>query len=321
MMGRWREITERLQLPVMVAPMFLISGPEMVKAASNAGVIGCLPAPNARTIDTLHAWCADISAYSATRAPWALNLLMHSSYARFADEAEVVRQWKPDIVISAVGSPARIVDIVHDYGGIVLADVARPSQARKAIAAGADGLIIVCSGAGGHTGTYNPFAFARAVRSFWDGPLILSGGITDAHGIAAARMLGADLAYMGTRFLACQESLGDEDRKALVMNAAMEDIILSAAITGVPANWIRQSLESIGITPEMAATPRKMDFTSVDTAKPWKNIWGAGHGVDSVAAIEPLGDIVARLAADYRSLVQANAGLDAQHLISSGFDQ
>ncbi len=302
-MSSWNDIMDRLRLPVMVAPMFLISGPEMVKAASRAGVIGSFPAPNARTIDILDEWCADISAACASHAPWALNLLMHSSYARFAEEAEVVRRWKPDIVVSAVGSPARIVDIVHDYGGLVLADVARPSQARKAIAAGADGLIIVCSGAGGHTGTYNPFSFARLVRSFWDGPLILSGGISDAHGIAAARMLGADLAYMGTRFLACAESLGDHDRKSLVIGAGMEDIVLSAAVTGVPANWIRQSLLGAGITPEMAAQPRKMDFTSVDTAKPWKNIWGAGHGVDSVGQVETVGAIVDQLAEDYARLI------------------
>lgn len=306
-MESWQSITARLRLPIVAAPMFLISGPEMVKAASRAGIVGAFPAANARTIETLDDWCGSISAACADGAPWALNLLMHSSYARFADEAAMVARWKPDIVITAVGSPARIVDTVHSYGGVVLADVARPSQARKALEAGADGLVILCAGAGGHTGTYNPFAFAREVRSFWNGPLILSGGIVDAHGVAAARMLGADLAYMGTRFLACAETLGEEHRRQLVIAAEMEDIVTSAVVTGVPANWIRQSLEAAGIPSDMLTNPRKMDFTSVDTAKPWKNIWGAGHGVGSVTAVETIEMIIDGLARHYAALTRPAA--------------
>ena len=292
----------RMTLPVIVAPMFLISGPDMVIAACRAGVIGCFPAPNARELGTLDAWCARISMETQEAAPWALNLICHSSYARFDAEIEIVKRHKPPLVITALGSPARVLDTVHGYGGLVFADVSRPVHARKAIEAGADGLVLVSAGAGGHTGSYSPFAFVAEVRRFWSGPIVLSGAISDARSILAAQALGADFAYMGTRFLAAQESLGEPDRKAMTIAVSMEDIVTSAAVTGVPANWMLPSLTAAGFTPEMLRAERKMDFTSADKAKPWKNIWGAGQAVGAVTASEPVTDIVARLRADYSAL-------------------
>jgi nitronate monooxygenase len=301
-----------MTLPVIVAPMFLISGPDMVIAACRAGVIGCFPAPNARELDTLDAWCARIARETggaATNcAPWALNLIAHSSYARFADELEIVKRHKPPLVITALGSPVRVLDTVHGYGGLVFADVSRPVHARKAIEAGADGLVLVSAGAGGHTGSYSPFAFVAEVRRFWPGPIVLSGAISDARSILAAQALGADFAYMGTRFLAAQESLGEPDRKAMTIAVSMEDIVTSAAVTGVPANWMLPSLTAAGFTPEMLRAERKMDFTSTDKAKPWKNIWGAGQAVGAVTASEPVAEIIARLRDDYTALRAAFCG-------------
>ena len=312
MTDKLQALRARMTLPVIVAPMFLISGPDMVIAACRAGVIGCFPAPNARELDTLDAWCARIARETdgaATNcAPWALNLIAHSSYARFADELEIVERHKPPLVITALGSPVRVLDTVHGYGGLVFADVSRPVHARKAIEAGADGLVLVSAGAGGHTGSYSPFAFVAEVRRFWPGPIVLSGAISDARSLLAAQALGADFAYMGTRFLAAQESLGEPDREAMTIAVSMEDIVTSAAVTGVPANWMLPSLTAAGFTPEMLRAERKMDFTSTDKAKPWKNIWGAGQAVGAVTASEPVAEIIARLRDDYTALRAAFCG-------------
>jgi len=297
-----RALRSRMTLPVIVAPMFLISGPDMVIAACRSGVIGCFPASNARELDTLDAWCARVSSETHDAAPWALNLIAHSSYARFADELEIVKRHKPPLIITALGSPARVLDAAHDYGGLVFADVSRPTHARKAIEAGADGLVLVSVGAGGHTGSYSPFAFVADVRRFWSGPIVLSGAISDARSLLAAQALSADFAYMGTRFLAAQESLGEPERKAMTISVNMEDIVTSAAVTGVPANWMLPSLAAAGFTLEMLRTERKMDFTSADKAKPWKNIWGAGQAVGAVTASEPVAQIIAKLHKDYTEL-------------------
>lgn len=292
----------RTRIPVIAAPMFLISGPALVKAACAAGIIGCFPAANARTIETLDEWCADIAAHSRDRAPWAMNMITNSSYQRFDAEFEVVGRHKPPLLITALGSPARTLATVHGYGGLVFADVTTPALARKAIQAGADGLVLVCAGAGGHTGSFSPFAFIAAVREFWHGPVVISGAISDGRSILAAEVLGADFAYMGTRFIASDESLGEEARKDMTVAAAMEDIVTSAAVTGVPANWMMPSLKAAGFTPEALKSERKIDFTTTETAKPWKNIWGAGQAVGAVKAREPVAAIVDAIAADYAAL-------------------
>lgn len=297
------ELRERMALPVIVAPMFLISSPEMVIAAARSGIIGAFPAPNARTIATFEEWCRTIVAALGVGGLWAVNLIMHPSYSRLGEEIAVIARYQPPLVISALGSPQKVLDTVHGYGGAVFADVASPSQARKAVAAGADGLVLVCAGAGGHTGRFNPFAFVSAVREFWHGPIVLSGGIADAAGVFAAEVLGAEFAYMGTRFLASQESLGSPERKAMTVSAGIEDIVTSAAITGVPANWLMPSIVAAGFPVDQLESKGKVDFNAAtSTAKAWKDIWGAGHGVGAVARSEPLAEIVQQLARDYQDL-------------------
>jgi nitronate monooxygenase len=292
---------ERLTLPVIVAPMFLISGPEMMIAACRAGVIGCFPAANARTIEDLADWCRRIASDTADAAPWSINLIVHPTYARFAEELALVEEYRPPLVITALGKPSRVCDPVHEYGGTVFADVATPTQAKKALEAGADGLVLLSVGAGGHTGRYNPFALVAEVRRFWDGPLVLSGGIANGRSIRAAQALGADLVYMGTRFIASAESLGSPERKRMTAGCGLEDIIQSAAITGMPANWMRPSLEAAGIDLDKL-DGKKIDLArSTEEFKAWKNIWGAGHGVGAVEDIEPVAEIVAKLKRDYEA--------------------
>lgn len=298
-----------LRLPLIVAPMFLISGPDLVIAACRSGVIGCFPAPNARSIDILDAWCAQIAEQTADVAPWSINLLTHSSYKRFDEELAIIKKHRPKLVITALGSPKRVLDAVHEYGGLVFSDVARPSHARKAIEAGTDGLVLVCSGAGGHTGRYSPFAFVSEVRQFWCGPIVLSGAITDARSLIAAQVLGADFAYMGTRFIASNESLGEADRKAMTVAVNMEEIVTSAAITGVPANWMLPSLRAAGFSDEDLNNTRKSNFSSAENAKPWKNIWGAGQGVGAVTEIEPVAKIIDTLDAEYQALKRTGFAL------------
>lgn len=298
---------KQLRLPVVVAPMFLISGPAMVIASCRAGLIGSFPAANARCIEMLEDWCERISCEIGS-APWAMNVLAHQSYLRFDEELKVIARYRPPLLITALGSPVRVIETVHSYDGLVLADVATPRHARKAAEAGVDGLVLVCAGAGGHTGTYSPFAFMAEVRAFWSGPIVLSGAISDAPSLLAAEMLGADLAYMGTRFLASEESLGEVERKNMTVEASMEDTITSAAITGVPANWLRQSLRAAGLSEEQLRSPAKVNFSTAEAAKPWKNIWGAGQGVGSVRAVEPVASIAEKLLGNYQAL-RAEHGL------------
>ncbi len=286
----------KLRLPVIVAPMFLISGPDLVIAAGKAGIIGAFPAPNARTIEMLDSWLAQITAEldAADKAGmWAINMIVHSTYGRFDAELDLICRYQPQIVITALGSPSRPLERVHAYGGKVFSDVITPAQARKAIDAGADGLVLVAAGAGGHTGLYSPFALVDEVRSFWDGPLVLGGGIGNARGIVAAQTLGADFAYMGTRFIAAPETLVSDENRAMLVRATASDIVTTSAITGVPSNWMRESLDAAGFTPEMLETKKKIDFSNLhgDT-KAWKTVWGAGHSVGQTRTIQTVAQIV-----------------------------
>ncbi len=299
-------MTADLRLPLIVAPMFLISGPDLVIAAGKAGVMGAFPAPNARTLDELRAWLEriDRELIAIDKAGmWAINLIMHASYDRFDAELDLVCQHRPRLVITALGSPRRVVDRVHGYGGAVYADVISPDQARKALDAGADGLVLVAAGAGGHTGKFSPFAFVEEVRAFWDGPLVLGGAIGSARALRAARMLGADLVYMGTRFIAARESLVSDDNRAMLVRASMVDIVTTAAVSGVPANWMKESLDRAGYTPEMIEAKGKLDFANIQgESRAWKNIWGAGHSVGHTRRIETVAEIVDALIAEDRAL-------------------
>jgi len=296
----------KMRIPVIVAPMFLISGPDLVIAAGKAGVLGAMPAPNARRIEDLALWLSQIAeglAALGREGMWAMNMIVHKSYDRFDAELDLICRYKPGIVVSALGSPARLLSPVHAYGGAVFSDVITPDQARKAVDAGADGLILVASGAGGHTGAYSPFAFVEEVRGFWNGPLVLGGAIGSARAIRAAEMLGADFAYMGTRFIAARESLVTDENRAMLVRARMRDIVTTSAITGVASNWMRESLEAAGFTPEMLKAEKKIDFSDLHgSSKAWKTIWGAGHAVGSTHAVQSTGEIVDELVREYSCL-------------------
>ena len=302
-MAAWHTITHGLKLPAIAAPMFLVSGPEMVIAACKAGIIGSFPAPNARTAEDLDAWMSAINAALADvpdAACWAANLVVHPSNSRLPDDVAMVLKHKPKLVITALGSPSRIIDAVHGYGGLVFADVNSVAFARKAAAAGVDGLVLVASGAGGHTGHTTGFAFVEEVRQFWDGPIVLGGGISTGHAIRAAEVLGADFAYLGTALIACAESMAVPAYKDMVVASGAEDIHPSRGITGVLANWLRPSLIAAGHDPANMAEDKKPDFTNAqDDAKAWKHVWSAGQGVGAVRAIEPMAAIVARLTQEY----------------------
>ena len=285
----------KLRLPVMAAPMFLVSGPDMVIAAARSGIAGAFPTPNCRTADELDRWMEQIAQETAD-APgtWAANLVTHSSNARLADDLALVAKHKPPIVITALGSPAPAIDIVHDYGGIVLADVVDERLGRKAAAAGADGLVAVASGAGGHTGSLSPFAFISSLRQFFDGVICVGGAIADGAGVAGAVAAGADLVYIGTRFIAAEESLADPAYKQMVVDARAADLVVSAAITGTPASWLKASLASAGYDPDDLGKPATRDYGG-DPAKKWRDLWAAGQGLHAVSEIAPLARIVDEL--------------------------
>jgi nitronate monooxygenase len=304
--ARVAAIKAGLRLPAFAAPMFLVSGPELVIAACKAGLIGAFPTINARPPEVLEAWLAQIAtslaeaeaAAPGTVAPWAANLIVHRTATRFAEDFERVLRYRPQIVITALGSPARVVDAVHAYGGLVFADVNSVAYARKAVDAGADGLVLIAAGAGGHTGHVTGFALVPAIRSFFDGPLVLGGGIVTGGGIRAAEVLGADFAYLGTRFIAAQESLAPAAYRELLVAATEEDIVLSAHFTGIPANYVKQSIRAAGLDPD-ALTIGVKDFSSRHEGRAWRDIWSAGHGVRRVDGIAPVADIVATLKREY----------------------
>ncbi|WP_336987096.1 nitronate monooxygenase [Altererythrobacter aquiaggeris] len=298
-------LARNLRIPAIAAPMFLVSGPEMVIAASRAGMIGSFPTPNARTPEILDQWLEQITAALENdpgAAAWAANLVVHPSNDRLAEDLRLVVRHRAPLVITALGSPTRVLDQVHDYGGLVFADVNSVGFARKAAGAGVDGLVLVASGAGGHTGTTSGFAFVEEVRQFWDGPIVLGGAISTGHAIRAAEVLGADLAYLGTSLIACEESMADAGYKRMVVNAGAEDIVPSKGITGITANWLKHSLIAAGHDPSNMPEDKQPDFENAqDDAKAWKNVWSAGQGVGAVTAVEPIGAIVQRLCNEYRN--------------------
>jgi len=256
--NEWRA---RLQLPLIAAPMFLISGPQMVIECCRNGVIGSFPAPNARTPEILEQWLQQISG-SLTKddAPWAVNLVVHRTNDRLAEDLKLVEKYQPPLVITALGSPKAVVERIQAYGGRVLADVNSLKYAKEAAKAGVDGLILVTAGAGGHTGQMNGFAMVSAVREFFTGILVLGGGLMTGAAIRAAELLGADLACMGTRFIPCLESQAEERYRQMLVTSGFEDLVLSSQVTGVPANWLRQSLELAGVSTENPPQQTRIDF-------------------------------------------------------------
>lgn len=301
------ELFGGLSLPVLAAPMFLVSGTRLLNACCQAGIIGSMPAPNARTLEQLQEWLDEVvgareaaNARGEQWAPWMLNMIVHSTYDRFGAELELVRRYQPPIVSTALGSPKRVLDAVHEYGGVVIADVITPALARKAVAAGADGLILVCNGAGGHTGEYNPFAFIAEVRQFWDGPLGLAGAISSGRDIHAAQVLGCDFAVVGTRLVAAHESLVEEDYRQMLVDCSMDDLVTTEAVSGVMANWMRPSLERAGIDPN-GQGHSSIDFSGniASANKAWKHVWSAGQGVGQISRTCSVAELVAELHREY----------------------
>ncbi len=311
---RFAEMRSSLRLPIVVAPMFLVSGPDIVTAAARSGVVGSFPSTNARSIDIFEEWLERITGelklmrdqqVAGTTDVWAQNLIVHSTYDRLDAELALLQKYQPPIVITALGSPKRAIEAVHDYGGLVIADVNSVELARKAAAAGADGLALVSAGAGGHTGQMAGFAFVPAVREFFDGILILAGAIGDGRAVRAAEVLGAELSYMGTRFIATEESIAFEPYKQMVVDSDFSDLLLSNSFSGAHAYYLRPSIVAAGLDPDNLPRKDGMDLTGSETKiKAWKDIWSAGQGIGTVHKVEPLADIVDKIDQEYRAARQ-----------------
>lgn len=300
----------RLRLPVIAAPMFLLSGPDMVVAAAQAGIVGAFPTLNARTVEELERWLQDITLRIEAGRPrdpalpygtWAANVVAHSTNPRLQRDLELLREYKPPIVITALGSPRRVVEEVHGYGGRVIADVNSVRFARKAAEVGVDGLLLVANGAGGHTGQMSPFAFVETVREFWDGLLVLAGSMSTGRSVRAALTLGADMASVGTRFIATAESMAQPEYKQMVVDAGFDDIVCTNAFTGAWANMLRPSIVRAGLDPDKLGPARAIDVTEDPHAgnRAWKNIWSAGHGVGLVRRQQTVAAVVDQLAAEF----------------------
>ena len=235
-------------------------------------------------------------------APWAMNMVVHSTYSRLDEELELLKKHKPQLVITSLGSPKKVVDIVHEYGGLVFSDVSDVKFAKKAAETGVDGLILVANGAGGHAGELNSFAFVDSVRTFWDGIIVLAGSITTGKSVLAAQAAGADLAYMGTRFIVSKESMANDEYRQMVVDATQEDLILTDAFSGVKANMLKPSIVRAGLDPETLQKKDSVNFDSMQretNAKAWKDIWSAGQGVGAIEKIQTTSEIIVQLEAEY----------------------
>lgn len=294
------DLKARLRLPLFVAPMFLISGPELIIASARAGALSAFPSVNARAPQDLDRWFAQIAEETDGAAPWGVNLIVHYSNARLEhDLAATVRAQAP-LVVASVGAPDAVTGPVHDYGGLVFSDVASLRHARKAVAAGADGLVLLNAGAGGNTGWLNPFAFVAAVREFFDGPIAVAGAIGTGRALHAVEVLDADLGYAGTPFIATEESLAQPGHKDMVTTTDADGIMLSDLVTGIPANFARDSLIAEGIIDEKG---QALHHGALDMAS-WKTVWSMGHSVGQVKGIRPAADLIDDLARQYQTARQ-----------------
>lgn len=309
---------DRLSLPVVAAPMFLISGPALVTEACKHGILGTFPALNQRSTAGFGEWLSEIEetlagaaqASAKPAAPYGVNLIVHRSNPRLEADLEVVVKHRVPVVITSLGAVSELVDAVHGYGGLVYHDVTNRRHAEKAVGAGVDGLILVAAGAGGHAGVLHPMPFIAEIRSFFDGTILLSGCMSTGRDVAAAMQMGADLAYLGTRFINTSESRAEEGYRQMIIDSSVSDVVYTAAVSGVPANFLRPSLEAMGITKEMWSTSAKVDFgKELDEARAWKTIWSAGQGVTTIRDVLPVGELVARLKEEFHAAVEAQAGL------------
>jgi len=302
----------RLSVPVVGAPLFIISNPDLVIAQCKAGVVGSFPALNARPAEELDKWLTRIKAELAEHdaanpdnlsAPFAVNQIVHSSNDRLMHDVELCVKHEVPVVITSLGARPEVFEAIHSYGGICLHDVINNRFAKKAIEKGADGLICVAAGAGGHAGTLSPMAFIQEVREWFDGPVLLSGAISTGDGVLAAQAMGADLAYLGSAFIATEEANAAEGYKKGIVENASNDIVYTNLFTGVHGNYLRPSIEAAGLDPDNLpeSDPSNMNFGSGGSSKQkaWKDIWGSGQGINAVKAVLPVGELVTRLRTEY----------------------
>ncbi|SEJ92905.1 nitronate monooxygenase [Sphingobium sp. AP50] len=296
---------DRLALPAIASPMFIISQPDLVMAQCRAGVIGAFPSLNARPSGVFEQWLQRLTTELTDRdAPFAVNLIVHRSNPRLQEDLELCCKYRVPIIITSLGAQAEVNAAIHSYGGIVLHDVINDRFARKAVEKGADGLIAVAAGAGGHAGTLSPFALVQEIRSWFDGPLALSGSIANGAAILSAQAMGADLAYIGSAFIATQEANADPAYKQMLVDSSASDIVYSNLFTGVHGNYLRGSIVRAGLDPDNLASsdPSKMDFASMtDSKKAWRDIWGCGQGIGAVDAVVPAADLIGRLKNEYQT--------------------
>lgn len=301
-----------LALPVVAAPMFLISGPELVIECCKNGIVGSFPALNQRSTEGFEEWVIQIKSELAAweketgnkAAPFGVNLIVHMTNPRVQADLEICVKHKVPLIITSLGAVSDLVDAVHSYGGLVYHDVVKKRHAEKAAEAGVDGLILVAAGAGGHAGTLNPMPFVQEIRSFFKGTILLSGCISNGNDIASAMQMGADFAWMGTRFINTKESTASEGYRNMIIDSGASDIVHTAAVSGVPANFLRPSLEAMGITQEMWSQSAKMDFgkeldAAQAEAKAWKTLWSAGQGVATIEDDIPVAKLIERLKSEF----------------------
>ena len=317
----------KLSLPVIGAPLFIVSVPELVIAQCKAGIVGAFPALNARPKEVLEEWIvrikSELAAYQKANptkkvAPFAVNQIVHASNDRLAHDVEICVKHEVPIMITSLRPPAEVVKAAHSYGGIVLHDIISVRHAEKALEQGVDGLILVCAGAGGHAGTLSPFALVPEVRRFFSGTIALSGAIATGKSVLAAQALGADLAYMGTRFVATREANAKDEYKEMIASSAASDIVYTPLFTGVHGNYLKRSIAAAGLDPDNLPTAdkTKMNFASSGNmkSKAWRDIWGAGQGVGQMRDVPDVATLVARLEAEYKA---ALAELDAARFAPS----
>ena len=307
------DFINNLSIPAVAAPMFLISGPNLVIECCKNGIVGTFPALNQRTTEGFEEWVIEIKEALVKfeketgnkAAPFGVNLIVHPTNPRVMPDLEVCIKHQVPLIITSLGAVSDLVDAVHNYGGLVFHDIIKRRHAEKAAAAGVDGLILVAAGAGGHGGTINPMALINEIKTFYDKTLLLSGCISTGNDIASAIQMGVDLAYMGTRFINVSESMADRTYQEMIMNSKAEDIVYTAAVSGVHASFLRPSLEAMGITEELWKQSKKVDFGSeLDAAqaeaKAWKTIWSAGQGVTSISDVKSVTELIYRLKNEFK---------------------
>jgi len=310
-------LERRLRLPVIGSPLFIISNPDLVIAQCKAGIVGSFPALNARPAEKLEEWLRrirdELAAHDAAfperpAAPFAVNQIVHKSNDRLAHDLDLCVKYQVPIVITSLGAREDVNAAVHSYGGLVFHDVTNIVHAKKALEKGADGLIAVAAGAGGHAGAISPFALVQEIRTFWDGPLALSGAIATGRAIHAAQVLGADLAYMGSAFIATEEANAPDEYKAMIVESAAADIIYTNLFTGVLGNYLRPSIARAGLDPDNLpeSDPSRMNFGS-SGAKAWRDVWGSGQGIGAVREVVPAAERIAQLRTEYVTSLRQSA--------------